>query len=107
MCSLEVAIIRVPNGSRTNGHGEYSREMDPTPTEIVEAAIDALLSVIANSVEDLTRFRDTVAKARVGAPFPPFPRTAVATTERIVRHLQLVELDLHDVLIALGLTPER
>jgi hypothetical protein len=94
-------------GRRRDGHGEYSSEMEPTSNEIVQAAIDTLLSVIANSAEDLRAFHDRVAKARVAAPFPPFPRTAVATTERIVRHLQLVELDLHDVLLALGLTPER
>jgi hypothetical protein len=79
---------------------------DPTPAEIVHAAVDALLEVVAKSADDLRFFHDTVAQARMGA-LPPFPRTAVATMESIVHHLQKVETELRDVLKALGLTGSR
>jgi hypothetical protein len=76
--------------------------MDPTPSEIVHAALDTLLTVVGKSADDLRSFHDAVAKARL-APLPPFPRTTVVITERIVEHLTKVELDLRDVLVALGL----
>jgi hypothetical protein len=79
---------------------------DPTPAEVVHAAIDTLLEVVARSADDLRAFHDTVAKARIAA-LPPFPRTAVATTESIVHHLQKVETELRDVLRALGLPESR
>ena len=75
---------------------------DPTPVEIVDAAIETLLEVVARSAEDLRAFHDTVAKARTSS-LPPFPRTAVATTESIVQNLQRVETELSEVLKALGL----
>ena len=79
--------------------------MDPTPAEIVHTAIDTLLTVVAKSADDLRAFHDAVAKARM-TPSPPFPRTAVATTESIVRNLQLVEIELRELLAALGLTSQ-
>jgi hypothetical protein len=75
--------------------------MDPTPAEIVHAAIDALLLVVAQSAEDLHTFHDVVAKARI-APLPPFPRASLVITERIIDDLKRVERDLRDVLVALG-----
>jgi hypothetical protein len=80
--------------------------MDATPAEIVHTAIDALLEVVARSAEDLQAFHDAVARARI-APLPPFPRTAVATTESIVQNLEKVEMQLRDVLKALGLPESR
>jgi hypothetical protein len=75
--------------------------MDPTPAEIVHAAIDTLLLVVATSAEDLHAFHDALAKARI-APLPPFPRATLVVTERIVDDLKRVERDLRDVLVALG-----
>jgi len=85
---------------------EDAHTMDPTPAEIVHAAIDALLEAVARSADDLRAFHDVVARSRF-APLPPFPRTAVATTESIVHHLQQVETQLRDVLKALGLPESR
>lgn len=76
--------------------------MDPTPAEIVHAALDALLTVVAKSADDLRSFHDVVAKARL-APLPPFPRATVVMTERIVEHLTKVDKELREVLGALGL----
>ena len=75
---------------------------DPTPVEVVDVAIETLLEVVARSADDLRAFHDVVAKARLTS-LPPFPRTAVATTESIVQSLQRVESELRDVLKALGL----
>jgi len=76
---------------------------EPTPAEVVHAALDALLDVVAASAEDLRRFHDAVAKARL-APLPPFPRASVLLTKHIVEHLTLVDQELEDILIALGVT---
>jgi hypothetical protein len=76
--------------------------MDPTPSEIVHAALDTLLTVVGKSAEDLRSFHDAVAKARL-APLPPFPRATVVMTEQIVEQLTKVERDLRGVLVALGL----
>jgi hypothetical protein len=78
------------------------RMEDPTPTEIVHSALDALLQVVAKSADDLRRFHDTVAKVRL-APLPPFPRASVVLTERIIERLTEVDVDLREVLAALGL----
>jgi len=75
---------------------------DPTPTEIVHAALDALLQVVAKSADDFRTFHDTVARARV-ASLPPFPRSSVVLTERIVDRLTKVDVDLRELLVALGL----
>ena len=75
---------------------------DPTPADVVDAAIDTLLEVVARSADDLRAFHDVVAKAR-RTSLPPFPRTAVATTESVVQSLQRVETELREVLKALGL----
>jgi hypothetical protein len=80
--------------------------MDPTPSEIVHAALDGLLTVVRKSADDLRSFHDAVAKARV-APLPPFPRSTVVITERIVDHLTKVDRDLREVLVALGLEDSR
>jgi hypothetical protein len=77
--------------------------MEPTPTEIVHEALDALLAVVAKSSDDLNAFHDAVAKARL-APLPPFPRATVVLTEGIIEHLTTVDKQLADVLKALGLT---
>jgi len=80
--------------------------MDPTPTEIVHTALDTLLTVVGKSADDLRSFHDAVARARL-APLPPFPRATVVITERIVEQLTKVELDLREVLVALGLEEHR
>ena len=76
---------------------------EPTPAEVVHAALDALLDVVAASADDLRRFHDAVAKARL-APLPPFPRASVLLTKHIIEHLTLVDQELDDVLTALGVT---
>jgi len=76
--------------------------MDPLPSEIVQAAIDTLLAVVAKSADDLKAFHDAVARARIAAP-PPFPRATVVTAERIIDDLKRVEQDLREVLVALGI----
>src|SRR5215813_969910 len=76
---------------------------EPTSAEVVHAALDALLDVVAASAEDLRRFREAVLKARL-APLPPFPRASVLLTKHIIEHLTLVDQELDDVLTALGVT---
>ena len=76
--------------------------MEHTPADIVHAAIEELLVVVAKSAEDLSMFHDAVAKAKI-APLPPFPRATLIITERIVDDLKRVDRDLRDVLTALGL----
>jgi hypothetical protein len=76
--------------------------MDPTPSEVVHAALDTLLTVVGKSADDLRFFHDAIAKAR-RAPLPPFPRETVIITERVVDHLTKVEQGLREVLVALGL----
>ena len=76
--------------------------MDQTPAEIVHAAIDELLGVVAKSADDLRAFHDAVARARI-APLPPFPRATIIVAERIVDDLKRVDRDLRDVLVAMGL----
>jgi hypothetical protein len=58
---------------------------------------------VAASAEDLRRFHDAVVKARL-APLPPFPRTSVLLTKHIIEHLTLVDQELEDILMALGVT---
>jgi hypothetical protein len=78
--------------------------MDDKPSEdaIVQAALDALLLVVAKSSDDLRNFHDAVAKLRVHSP-TPFPRVAVATAESVVDHLTKAEEQLRKITIALGL----
>jgi hypothetical protein len=78
--------------------------MDPkrSDEEIVHAAVDALLLVVAKSADDLRAFHDAVEKLRAEHP-TPFPRAAVATTESIIEHLTSVEEKLREMTIALGL----
>ena len=76
--------------------------MDPTPSEMVHAAIDELLFVVGKSADDLRMFHDTLAKARL-APLPPFPRATLITAEHIIDDLKRVERDLRNVLVSLGL----
>ena len=75
---------------------------EPTPTQAANAALDALLRVVAQSADDLRRFHDVVSHAR-RSPLPPFPRATVIVTERIVEHLTKVDSELEEVLIGLGL----
>ncbi|MEO5742793.1 MAG: hypothetical protein ABIS29_19580 [Vicinamibacterales bacterium] len=76
---------------------------EPTDSEIVHAALDALLLVVDRSANDLRAFHDTISKVRV-AERPPFPRVAVATTQSIIEHLKKVEEKLQEVMVALGVT---
>jgi hypothetical protein len=69
---------------------------------IVQAALDALLLVVAKSADDLRNFHDTLSKLRI-AGRPPFPRTVVATTESIIHNLTTVEEQLKKVTVAAGL----
>ena len=75
---------------------------EPTPVEVTHAAVDALLRVVAQSADDLRMFHDVIARARL-APLPPFPRATVVLTERIIERLTIVDRDLEEVLMALGL----
>jgi len=77
---------------------------ESSDSEIVHAAIEALLLVVGRSAEDLRAFHDTVSRARMNER-PPFPRVAVATTQSIVDHLKTVEEKLQEVIVAMGLTP--
>jgi hypothetical protein len=78
--------------------------MEPPAQDVVHAALDALLQVVEKSAEDLHLFHETVSRASL-EPLPPFPRTTVAVTERIIERLTAVDGDLEEVLIALGLKP--
>ena len=71
-------------------------------SDFVHPAIEALLVAVARAADDLRLFHDTVAKATIDQS-PPFPRTAVATTSRVIEHLREVDEDLRKVMIALGL----
>jgi len=75
---------------------------DSAPNQVVHATLDALLQVVEKSADDLRQFHDAVAKARL-APLPPFPRTTVVLTQRIIEQLTKVDKELEDVLVALGL----
>jgi hypothetical protein len=76
---------------------------EPTPANVANAAVDALLRVVAQSADDLRSFHDVVAHAR-RSPLPPFPRATVIVTEQIVEHLTKVDALLEEVLIGLGQT---
>jgi hypothetical protein len=78
--------------------------MEPTSSEIVHDAVEALLLVVAKSAEDLNAFHAVVEHARLSA-LPPFPRATVVVTERIIDSLKHVEEDLKAVLVDLGLSP--
>jgi len=75
---------------------------EPTPNEVAQAAVDALLQVLAQSARDFRTFHDVLAHARL-APLPPFPRATVLLTRRIVDRLTTVDRELEEVLLALGL----
>ena len=92
-----------PRIGRAGSPVQSSGMEEPTPAEVVHAALDALLDVVAASAEDLRRFHDAVTKARL-APLPPFPRTSVLLTKHIIEHLTLVDQELEDILMALGVT---
>jgi len=77
--------------------------MEPTDSEIVHAAVDALLLVVAKSAEDLNAFHEAVTKAK-GAT-TPFPRATVVAAERIIDDLKRVEQDLRSALVDLGISP--
>jgi hypothetical protein len=69
----------------------------------VAAAVEALLSAVLKSSEDLRRFYDVISKAHLNRP-APFPRTAVSTVENVIGHLSTTEQKLQELLRALGLT---
>jgi len=77
--------------------------MDTEDAAIVNAALDALLAVVDRSAEDLKKFHDVVARAKLAAP-PPFPRTAVVSIESIVDQLKHVEERMQELMVALGLS---
>ena len=72
-----------------------------TPAEVIHAALEGLLEIIARSSEDLRLFHDTISKARL-SPTPSFPRAAVVLTESIAKHLTKVDQELEELVIALG-----
>jgi hypothetical protein len=76
---------------------------EPTSTDAANAALDALLRVVAQSADDLRRFHDVVTHAR-RSPMPPFPRATVIVAESIVERLTNVESELEEVLVGLGLS---
>ena len=80
---------------------------EPSPTEVADAAVDALLRVVDQSAHDLREFHDVVARAR-RSPLPPFPRATVLVTQQIINKLTTVESDLEEVLLGLGIArPSR
>jgi hypothetical protein len=74
---------------------------EPTPVDAANAAVDALLQVVAQSADDLRRFHDVLAHARRSS-LPPFPRATLMLTEHIIDHLAKVDTGLEKVLLALG-----
>jgi hypothetical protein len=77
--------------------------MEPTPSEIVHGAVDALLLAVAKSAEDLNAFHRAVTHAR-SESVSPFPRETVVVAERIIDGLRRVEQDLGAMLVDLGLS---
>jgi hypothetical protein len=76
---------------------------ETTPNELFLSALDALLTAVAKSADDLHLFYDTVAKAPL-APSEPFPRAFVILAERVFERLTQLDQDLEEVLVELGLT---
>jgi len=74
---------------------------EPTPAEVIHAALEGLLDIIATSSEDLRLFHDAISKARL-TPLPSFPRAAVVLTESIVKRLTKVDQELEELVMALG-----
>jgi hypothetical protein len=74
----------------------------PSDEEIVHAALDSLLQVVAKSADDLRNFHDALTKLRTERK-APFPRIVVATADSIVEHLTKVEELLKKVTVAAGL----
>jgi len=74
---------------------------ESTPAEVVHAALEALLEIIATSSEDFRLFHDAISKARL-TPLPSFPRAAVVLTESIVERLTKVDQELEELVLALG-----
>lgn len=74
---------------------------EPAPAEVIHAALEGLLEIIATSSQDLRLFHDAISKARL-TPLPAFPRAAVVLTESIVGRLTKVDQELEELVIALG-----
>jgi hypothetical protein len=72
------------------------------PNPEVAGAVDALLSAVSKSTDDFRAFYEVVSKARLAQP-TPFPRVAVSTVESIIEHLRKAEVELQELLVALGL----
>jgi hypothetical protein len=76
---------------------------EPSSNELFLRALDALLTAVTKSADDLHLFHDTVAKAPL-APLEPFPRAFVTLAERVIQRLTQLDEDLEEVLVELGLT---
>jgi hypothetical protein len=70
--------------------------------EVVHAALDSLLEVVAKSADDLRNFHDALTQLRVEGK-TPFPRIVVTTANSVVEHLTKVEEQLKKITIAAGL----
>jgi len=79
---------------------------EPTPNEVFLRALDALLTAVAKSADDLHLFHDTIAKAPL-APPEPFPRAFVILAERVIQQLTKLDKDLEEVSVELGLARRR
>ena len=73
-----------------------------TAADAANAAVDALLQVVAQSADDLRRFHEVLAHARRSS-LPPFPRATLMLTEHVIDHLAKVDAGLEKLLLALGL----
>lgn len=74
---------------------------ESTSGEVVHAALEALLEIIATSADDFRLFHDAISKARL-APLPSFPREAVVLTQSIAERLAKVDQELEELVLALG-----
>jgi hypothetical protein len=74
---------------------------ESTPAEVVHAALEALLEIIATSAKDFRLFHDAISKAGL-TPLPSFPREAVVLTQSIAERLTKVDQELEELVMALG-----
>jgi hypothetical protein len=98
-----LAIHRALGNSNRRRCAIIAAMEEPTPNEVFLSALDALLTAVAKSADDLHLFHDTVAKAPL-APIEPFPRPFVTLAERVIERLTQLDKDLEEVLVELGLT---
>ncbi len=76
---------------------------DQLPAESVRLALDDLLIAVDKAADDLRAFHTVVSHKRVD-PLPPFPRATMLLTSSVIEHLRKVEVELSEVLVALGLS---